>query len=642
MSGDTKSKIAELERELYSKDFQPHRVDDGILHKEGMKAPSAWGDKQSEAARLAEDIADEKMSKIKFQHMMKRFALISVCFFAFVAVAVGFLWWRGDNIISGDNIVIDISSPVAVDGGKVFETVFTVSNNNKVPIEEATLFIEYPAGFYSDDTKEELPRMIKSMGTIGAGQVVTESVKISAYGEENMQKEIVVSLEYRLAGSSATLKKPATHSIKILSSPIKVSLAMMKEASSGQEVEMIVGIESNNQTPTDNLLFEAKYPSGFIFKRAEPAPSYGNNLWSIDVIAAQEKRTIKIVGVMSGQEGEEKITKLSIGTRDKRDDSLMGVVYNTVDETTIIKRPFLGIELTIDGDNSPEHAVPYGKGVRVDITWKNNNPTKITDAIIEMRLKGMALNRYSITPSTGGFYRSFDDTVVWEKMGYPGFAVVEPGASGRMGLNFSPKIFGVNTGSIIKNQEILIEVGARARRTSEQNVSEDVTTFMTRKVRVETDIHLTARGLYFSGPFVNTGSLPPLVDKETTYSIVWTVRNTSNDVSNIFVKTTIPIYVEWLGKISPDGEDISYNKSESSVVWNAGRLPSGGTREAAFQISFLPSLSQIGQTPFLTGDNLLTVFDNFTKTEIVERKSPVKIMLSSDPQFSDKQGTVVQ
>lgn len=642
MSDDTKSKIAELEKELYSKDFQPHRVDDGILHKDGMKTPPAWGDKQSEAVRFAEDITDEKMHKIKFQQIMKKFVSISVWFFVIAAIGVGVLWWRGGNIIGGDNIVIDASLPVAVAGGEAFKTTFTISNNNKVPIEDATLFIEYPAGFYSTINGEEIPRTTKTLGLIGSSQTITENVDAFVYGEENTQKEVVLILEYRITGSSATLKKSTTYHVKILSSPVKMSLGMLKEASSGQEVEMTLGIESNNRTPLQDLLTEAVYPSGFIFKSADPAPSFGNNLWDINTLVAQEKRVIKIKGVMSGQEGEEKITKISIGSKRKDDGRSIGVAYNMVDETLVIKRPFLGVDLTIDGDNSPEHPVSYGKGVRVDIAWQNNNPTKIADAVIEVKLKGMALNRYSIAPSMGGFYRSSDDTIIWEKMGSPELAVIEPGARGRMNFNFSPKIFGVDTGSIIKNQEILIEVGARARRTSELNVSEEVTTFTMRKVRVETDVHLTVRGLYFSGPFGNTGPLPPRVDQETTYTIVWTVRNTSNNVANIFVKTTLPIYVKWLGKVSPESEDMSYDENESSVSWRAGRLPSGGTREAAFQISFLPSLSQLGQIPFLTGDSTLTAFDEFTKTEVTDRKSPIKTMLSSDPQFSASQGIVVQ
>ncbi|MBI3634129.1 MAG: hypothetical protein HY228_00745 [Candidatus Yonathbacteria bacterium] len=642
MTDDTKNKIEQLEKELYSKDFQPHRVDDGILHKELSKVTPVWEDKQSEATRFAKDLADEKMRKIKFQKIVKKFVSISIGFFALAAVVSGFLWLRGGNTVSGDNIIIDTSLPVAVAGGEPFKTTFTVSNNNKVPIEEATLFIEYPAGFYSPATKEDLLRTTKTLGTINPGQMIAENIDTFVYGEENTKKEVNLTLEYRITGSNATLRKFTTYSVKILSSPVKVSLNMLKEASSGQEVEMTLGIDSNSQTSLRRLLLEASYPSGFIFKSAEPAPSSGNNFWDIDTLETQEKRVFKIKGVMSGQEGEEKIVKISIGTKSANDGRSIGVVYNTVDETLVIKRPFLGLDLTIDGDSSPEHSVPYGKGVRVDIAWQNNNPTKITDAVIEVKIKGMALNRYSIAPSMGGFYRSSDDTIIWEKMGNPELAVIEPGGRGRMNFNFSPKLFGVDTGSIIKNQEIVIEVGARARRTSDANVSENVTTFMMRKVRVETNVYLSVRGLYFSGPFSNSGPLPPRVDQETTYTIVWTVRNTSNDISNIFVKTTLPLYVKWLGKISPEDEDISYNENESSVMWSAGRIPSGGTREAAFQISFLPSLSQLGQTPLLTGEYSLTVFDDFTKTEVSDRKPSVKIALPSDPQFSENQGVVVQ
>ena len=195
---------------------------------------------------------------------------------------------------------------------------------------------------------------------------------------------------------------------------------------------------------------------------------------------------------------------------------------------------------------------------------------------------------------------------------------------------------------VIKNPQIVLEVRAHAKRTSDANVPEEVSSFATRKIKIETDLRLSARGLYYSGPFKNKGPLPPRVEQETTYTVVWTARNASNSVSGASVRTTLPVYIKWLGVTSPQGEDISYDTQNSEVVWNIGRMPAGGTREAAFQISFLPSLSHVGQYPDLVQENILSGSDDFTKTPVGSKQPAIRTVLRSDPKFVQGEGAVVQ
>jgi hypothetical protein len=181
----------------------------------------------------------------------------------------------------------------------------------------------------------------------------------------------------------------------------------------------------------------------------------------------------------------------------------------------------------------------------------------------------------------------------------------------------------------------------RGKRASDSNVSGDVTTFASRVVKFETDLRLTAQGLYYSGPFTNTGPMPPKVEKETTYTIALSARNSSNDVSSVVAKTTLPIYVKWLGKISPTGEDLTYDQTTNEVTWNVGRIAAGGERDVAFQLSLLPSLSQVRQVPSLTGPVNLIGTDDFTKTSVHDSKPGITTALPSDPAFVQRQATVV-
>ena len=641
MSDDTKSKIAELEKELYSKDFNPEQEKEFIPQADlSVKAPSAWNQGQ-EAAEFSNDILRSSEHQQAIKKMTKKILIGSVIFFVAAASVAGYIWWKGSNIISGENIAIDVIAPLSVTGGESFESKFTITNDNKATIEEATLYVEYQSGFYNADTKAELPRTSQSLGSILPGQVATYNIKTILYGEENTQKDIQIVLEYRMVGSNATLKKTSSYGVKISSSPINVKLDILKEVSSGQEIEFSINLESNSKDPMDNLLLEASYPLGFVFKSADPSPQYGSNVWTIGTLNPQEKRVIKVKGVISGQEGSQGVTKISIGVQNQKDSRTLGIVYNSTTETTLITKPFFAIDLAVNGEHASQHVITLGKGVRVDILWQNNNSTKIQDAVIEVALKGEMLNRYSVFASGGGFYRSIDDTIVWEKTGTPSLASIDTGEKGQIGFSFSPVVSGADAGTIIKNAQITLEVTARARRTGEVSGSADITTFLSRKIKIETNLNLSSRGLYFSGPFKNTGPLPPQAEKATTYTIVWNVRNTANNVSNVSVKTTLPIYVTWLGNTYPQGEDIIYREG-SGVVWNPGTIPSGGTREVAFQISILPSLSQVNQYPLLTGDTIMTGTDDFTKTELQGKKAPIRTLLTSDPQFVQSQGAVVK
>lgn len=635
MPDDVKNKIAELEKELYAKEFKPRPTEDILTRKAVPVAPS-W-DTKGDAASLLEEQALQEVRHKK----MKKFVQFSIGFFVIAAVVTGIIWWRGSNVISGENIGIDISAPVEIAGGEPFESKFLITNKNQVSIEAATLLIEYPDGFYSVTDKTSLPRISKDLGTIAAGQSITESVNTILYGEQNTTRAVVVTLEYRLTGSNARLKKDATYSVKILSSPINVQLSFPKEASSGQAIDFSIDVTSNSKDPLSALLVSATYPLGFNYLSANPAPTYGTNTWAVSGLAPQEKRTIQVHGTIEGVEKEEKIAKIVVGTPSPADARLIATTYNAATESMTITKPFIALDVAMDGDHSAEHVVTLGRGVKADVYWQSNNPTKINDAVIEVKLKGEALNRYQIYASGGGFYRSIDDTIVWDKSGVPELANIEPGARGSVSFSFSPVALGLEAGRTIRNPQISLDVSVRGRRSSDQGAFAEVTTFASRKVKFETDLRLIAKGLYYSGPFSNTGPMPPRAEKETTYTIELNARNSSNDVSDVVVKTTLPIYVKWLGKVSPPGEDLTYDQIANQVMWNVGRIPAGGERDVAFQISFLPSLSQVRQAPALTGPITLTGTDDFTKTTVRDSKPVVTTVLLSDPAFVQRQATVV-
>lgn len=635
MTDDVKNKIEELEKKLYSKDFKLHPVDDILTHGNVDEAPT-WKKADEES------LQDEKMLSEKKHHLMKKFVKYSAVFFLIAVAITAFIWLRGANVVSGEKIDIDISQPPAVSGGDSFDTKFVITNNNMVTVDAATLLIEYPVGFYNTGSNTELKRKSKNLGTIEPGQSLNEIVGAVLYGEENTSKEVSVTLEYRMAGSNATLKKRTTYAVRILSSPVNMSLEIPKEISSGQETVFLVEISSNSKNIINSLIVEADYPSGFNFRSASPAPTNSTNGWRLTGLKPLEKRTMTIRGVIEGQENEEKVTKVSVGTERPDDERRLGVIYTTATESSVITRPFLAIDTLINHDKSVDHVTAINNSVQVDILWKSNNTERVNDAVIEVKLKGEVLNEYSLYASGGGFYRSIDNTIIWNRLSTQELASIDPGASGAVSFSFSPISPGGGKTRVMKNPQVIFEINARAKHSVDSSIPGDIMTSVTRSVKFATDIRLSANTDFFSGPFKNTGELPPKADKETTYTISLSLKNGTNNVSNTSIKTTLPIYVKWLGKIFPDGEDISYNEINSEVVWNAGRIPSGGEREAFFQVALVPSVSQINTEPRLTGEIVLKATDDFAKKEVSDRRGAVTTSLPNIQQVGQNQSTVVK
>jgi len=194
-------------------------------------------------------------------------------------------------------------------------------------------------------------------------------------------------------------------------------------------------------------------------------------------------------------------------------------------------------------------------------TWRSNNlPTKVTDAEIIVRLGGTVLNKSSVSVDRG-FYQSFDNTIVWDKSKKPELADIAPGASGRVGFSFSPHDFSVIMSSAFRNPEISMEVGVRGKRLSNDGVLEEISSIISRKVKLSSDLMLTSRILHFTGPFQNTGPIPPKVGEETVYTITWTVTNTSNNISKAKVTALLPSYVRWVNAVYPGDEKMAGPKT---------------------------------------------------------------------------------
>ncbi|MCK4918178.1 MAG: hypothetical protein KAS02_00115 [Candidatus Pacebacteria bacterium] len=594
------------------------------------------------------DMKKESKSPKKKMTFFGKLVIFSVLFFIGSFFVALYVFYGGVNIISTENVDISISGPSSIGGGEELSFQITVQNNNSVDLELADLIVEYPNGtLLADDRNTKLTLVRKTLNTVPAGGSSTHIFKSVLFGNEGDLKDIIITIEYRAKGSNAIFFKERKYEVLIDSSPIVFVVDIPEKITAGQEFEMDIEIYSNSNKVIEDFLFEADYPFGFIFKDSNIRPSYRDNIWSFGDISPNSKNILKIQGVLEGQNEEERIFRFYGGSEDKEDDNVIKAKLVSIIEPILIRKSLIGVDLVLNGDYSSEYITSSDKDIRVDVLWSNNLITKLVDAELVVNLKGNTLDKRTIS-SDEGYYKSLDNSITWNKKSSPQLAVLNPGDSGNLSFSFSIFPLSYISNSGVKNPEIELELVVKANQLSELDSSvEKIETKLVKTIKLNTDLLLTGQTLYSVGSFENTGPIPPKVDNETTYTIVLTATNTSNSISKAKVVATLPAYVKWMDRISPSFENIKFNQVGGEIVWDIGDLPAGAgiltaMKEVSFQVSFLPSLSQVGSEPVLIDNLYIEGVDDFTGKYI---KYPIKAITTSfetDPVYGLRDEDVVE
>lgn len=629
-----------MEEKLYSRTEEIKQKERTALHPKKFSATEDWEGNEN-------SLRFEKKEK---PHRMSLYTVIfitSLTFFIVAGSLAGFMLLSRKQTITPDNVSISVFGPVSVASGDLLSLQILIENKNSVPLQDADILVEFPEGTrYPSQPGKQFDRFHKTIGAIAPGEVRTETIKAVLLGEEKSIKDLVITSSFQIEGTDAKFIKNKGYRVTLTTPALAVKMELLKEATAGQEVVLSMDIESKSPSLLKGSLLQVDYPQGFVFEKAAPAPSFGDNAWKLGDMALGDRRHVEIKGIIQGEDAQEKVFRVYTGTAKSETSSLFETVFSSLLQGLVIKKPFLGVEVAVNGSTDPSYVFDKTFGGDVAILWKNNLSNKITDGQIEVSFKGDMIDRTTIESQDGGFYRSADDVLFWDQRTSESLSVIPAGGKSRVAFSFAllPS-FSANR-SMFRNPEIEINVSVKGKRVSENNVPEEINSFVKKKFKVATNLQFSGRSVYYAGPFPNTGPLPPKVQNETTYTIVWTIRNTSNDVSDGMVKAVIPPYAEWKNLVSPNGANIAYNPVSHEILWNIGKIKAGtgyeiDSQEVAFQVGLSPGLAQVGKMPSLLFDTVFTGTDDFTGTMISRTLLPLSTMLSTDPQFDVRQSMVV-
>ena len=628
--------LKKLEKRLYGQDKNlKSRFQKNTLEELKTNAP------EEKIEREWKETMKKKPVKISFMAKL----IVGLTVFAAIVVSAAVIYlFGGFGAVSSNQIGFEISGSPGLNGGEKAVWRVTLENNNDSALENAEIIFNYPAGSQPAGQSAPLSGVFmerRNLGKVYPGELINETFEAFVFGEEKSLQRAAAVLEYRVQGSNAILAKETFLEAELIKSAVGVTVNLSEHVNIGQEIEAEIVYFSNAREKINNLTIQAVYPDGFEFISATPEPSFSDNTWEIKSLAPQGQGSIRLKGKFKGENLENKVFKSLVGVRDAKGGL---VVYGAAAANAVLRSPFLDLTVKINGQDN--YVASFGDQLDVAVFWKNNLPVSVKNAVLEVKLAGAGLD-YSKVLVNRGFYRSNDRAVVWNSSSDSSFAFLDPGQEGE--ASFRINVLRTLPSGSAADANHTARFDARMfvaqRPVGFEGVDIDGRFFFESKIA--SNLQLSRQGYFYSTLIPNSGPLPPRAGQKTTYTVVWSLANSSNNLKNVKVYASLPSYISWEGNFLPLGENISYDKINGRVIWQADSLPAGTgilrpAVEAAFQIGIIPSLAQVGTSPVLISEAIAEGEDEFAGLVLRDAKNALTTRLFTDPQIKNTEYEVIQ
>ena len=538
-------------------------------------------------------------------------------------------------------VELAIEAPEEITSGD--EVAFSVRYRNatRVPLTDVELFFRYPDGAVpaaNPDQRIETVR-IGSIAPEGAGAHVFLAHLMAPKGSA---LQAHAELAYRSVGVSS-FRKTADVSVYVADIPFLLNFTVPQKAVSGERITYFLKYINLSKQAYPGTFIRLRYPDGFGYQSAEPAPTDGEQAWDVGEVAQGGEGLLTIRGTLTGNEGDTRKVHAEIGFM--RGEKFFAYSESSF-ETVIAPSPlWVSIELT-----EPESAIGnLGGRVLGRVRYKNNTDVPIKDVVIKAEFSGEMFKKRGITAERG-FFDSARNTILWTPANVKELLFLDPGRE--YALLFQAAL--ADAFPIRQAQDANFTAGITAIIESINAppylALNKITSTAFTDIKIETAPLFAAKGFYYDdvSGVVNSGPIPPKVDTRTLYTVHWRVAVPANNLENVEVRTTLPTGVTPTGVVrSYYTENLpTFNEITGEIAWFIPRVPAntGVTSpayEAVFQIALTPSVTQLGQTVELVRESVLGAVDAFTGRAVLARSQPIRTNLPDDQKMAQGSGAVV-
>lgn len=560
-----------------------------------------------------------------------------------ILIATGAILW-GRHSFSKARVQVDLEIPDDIASGKEVVLLVKYKNKNRVSLNDAFLFIDYPSETFSLEGGE-IHREKKELGTVFRKSEGEEEFKVRFVGEKGDVKNLIIRLDYQPQNISSRFENSSSFKIEINSVSIDIDIQGSEKTISGQEVNYIIKYGNETDEDFSDLKVELTYADDFEFEDAQPQPiEETNNIWQVDILEKGQRKEIRLKGILRGEENENKILKVAI-SKAKDDISLP---YSQSEFITQISSSPLLLLLKIEGIEDGCKINP-GQRLNYRIEFKNNTDVALSELILKAYFKDSIFDFKTLNLGDVGFFDSRENVITWSGGEVLALNLLKPNQSDKVSFSVEIKdslpIFDYNDKNF--RVRVLAEIATltipASFSVSELKVEKELICKINSQLDLDTKVYYYESGVNIR----NKGPIPPRVDQLTTYTVHWQLANVSNDLENLKIWAILPQGIEWqnnyINKVS--NSRVSYNSRTQEVIWQIDKVPAGvgvilPLYELVFQIGLRPSINQINQTPTLINESSAEGKDSFTEKILKDFTPIVDTSLPDDLGVSSSQGRV--
>ena len=539
-----------------------------------------------------------KKSKIKAWHLMPLSLLALI-------IAAVFIWLgRGD--FSTRNVDLEIEGPGQVENGKAEDYKLVISNNSDKALQDLNLTLETPSTIDVLEGLEDIRSGIDILPPGSKREIPFKIVVSSTSGKEALNAR----LDYSPEGLSARFVETTSLDLIIGKLDVSIIFDLPQNVYADQDVRGSIIVVPHSDIETAPLFLRLDAPQGFGIREVSESFDF-ETVWRIGEL--KEGQTIKreFRGRLSSYEGEP-LFKVSLGKRD----GISFLPLHTAERSIGISESPLVLDQSVI---SPTRGfVNPGDRATVRITYTNKANVPLEDALLRVSLPASLVD-FSTIAASGGLVDSEARTIEWTQAQLSSLRFTDVEETGTVSFSFDVRSDIEPANVQDTNKTINIATTLRSQKESLALNGSVLQTDNTLSVKLSTSFNLEQNVYRQGGSFDNTGPHPPVANQLSTYTVRWTVENTTNAVRSGKVEAVLPDYALWQSNTSPTAEDVRYLSDTNTVVWEIGDVGVGAgfiypERTVEFQIGLIPDAQDIQNGLNILEHTKLTGIDTFTSS----------------------------
>jgi hypothetical protein len=518
--------------------------------------------------------------------------LIALLFLLVAAALAGFFIF-GQRAASR-SMKLSMISPKSIASGEEVTLEINYENLDKTSLEYIELIIQYPEGFYYNESNfkpNNQDQNIWQLPPLLVGQSGQVTVKGQLFGEVKSEKDFKVVMSYQPVNFHSDFQESVDQSVKIKDALIDVSLAAPEKVEDGTPVEFKIDYQNNQELPVKDLYFAFEFGEGFKLLEATPSTTLAN--WLMEEVEPKKQEQIVLKGELDSAEANPFPWHFKVWQmRGEGEEAQERIIFERFGETEIIA-PVLEVSLE---SNNQKQAVNWGEEADFKIKYKNSGQLDVKQAVLKLSFNGL-IDWSSYNNSTGAT-RDKNDLIWLSKSGEASkfLASIPAGAEGELMITVplisEPEDIGqLSPEELIFKTQVFMQI--RFNDRDKEFSSEVLELPVTSEPRLRTE----ARYYLDQVTQVGSGPVPPAIGQQTVYRIYWKVFSGSTGLTNVRIKSSLPSYVKWQGAVDEAtlGSPLSFDELTREVIWEINEVSPNTQLLASFDVAVTPTESQVNQ-----------------------------------------------